>query len=152
MVAPKTEKKDSRGTRFHARDKARPDGTSPFFYEEVDLEVYSATAMLLIRVIIAKVEKIERIRQILRAIPIPQREQAGWNCVSWVREALEMLDADEEALGTRKLDWNAVRAAAMAYCGEKISSGRFNGTTQSQGFDLGRPPTFDLLENKEIQP
>jgi hypothetical protein len=39
MVAPKTEKKDSRGTRFHARDKARPDGTSPFFYEEVDLEV-----------------------------------------------------------------------------------------------------------------
>ncbi|EKM75443.1 hypothetical protein AGABI1DRAFT_46482 [Agaricus bisporus var. burnettii JB137-S8] len=153
IVAPKREHQGSRGIRFHATEKLQSDNSLKFVYDERDIDVFYSTNMLLVRIIVAKVEKIDRVCQILRAVPVRQRENAGWNCIAWVKEALEMLDADEGALGTRTLEWNKIWDTAMTYCGGKISSHRFDGKVELVGIgDPRRPPTFDLLENKEVVP
>jgi hypothetical protein len=55
--------------------------------------------------------------------PLPQNGallgQPGWNCVFWVKEALEMLKADPKALGTSVVEWEKVRSEAMGYCQRK---------------------------------
>ncbi|RMZ90940.1 hypothetical protein DV736_g1832, partial [Chaetothyriales sp. CBS 134916] len=101
--------------------------------------------MLLIRIMIAKVEDNDSLCATLRHTPIKQG-QPGWNCVSWVKEALESLDANQTALGTRVTAWETVRNEAMAYCQRKRDQHRFDG----QGdFDMSKVPTFDLIEGKE---
>jgi hypothetical protein len=103
--------------------------------------------MLLVRITSAKVEKTERVCQILREVPIRQFEDAGRNCVAWVKEALQLLDTDDEALGTRILEWYKIRGTAMAYCAGKISSHRFDGKVGLKDVtDPRRPPTFCALE------
>jgi hypothetical protein len=42
--------------------------------------------------------------------------RGGWNCVGWVKDALELLKADPRALVTSVIEWEIVRDAAMAYC------------------------------------
>ncbi|KAL3408143.1 hypothetical protein V8F44DRAFT_504610, partial [Aspergillus fumigatus] len=39
-----------------------------------------------------------------------------WNCVFWVKEALETLKVNPKALGTSIIKWEKVRSAAMDYC------------------------------------
>lgn len=42
------------------------------------------------RIMLAKIEQADRLRQVLRQIPIRQGEE-GWNCVLWVKDALDNL-------------------------------------------------------------
>ena len=70
--------------------------------------------MQLVRVLVAKVKDLKRIERILRAIPIRQ-DVRGWNCVDWMREALEALSNDGKALGTAVTNWQTVRDACMNY-------------------------------------
>ena len=60
--------------------------------------------MLLIRIVVGKVVDGNRLVEILRNTPIRQG-QPGWNCVLWVKEALEMLKVDTKALGTSVVEW-----------------------------------------------
>lgn len=108
----------------------------------------SATSMLLVRVMIAKVEKKDRFISIVRNTPIRQGV-AGWNCVGWVQEALQGLKADGKVLGTGVTEWTKVKNTAMEYCERKKEEHRFDG----QGnYDMTKVPTYDLVEGKEIIP
>ncbi|KAJ5200318.1 hypothetical protein N7491_008881 [Penicillium cf. griseofulvum] len=101
--------------------------------------------MLLVRITVGKVEDGNRLVEILRNTPIRQG-QLGWNCVSWVKEALETLKVDPKALGTSVTEWEKVRSRAMDYCQRKKDQYRFD----SQGnFDIEVAPTYDLIEQKE---
>lgn len=103
------------------------------------------TQMILVRIMIAKIERTDRLAEVLRQIPIRQGQE-GWNCVSWVREALAALEASKNVLGTSAIGWEAVRDAAMSYCQQKKEQHRFDG---KGNFDTSQIPTFDLLQQKE---
>jgi hypothetical protein len=87
----------------------------------------------------------DRTLEILRAIPV-RPEVPGWTCKSWVQEAISVLDADGEALGTRVMDWDKVSQKAVSYCDEKKAAGRFSGTGD---FDPKYPPTLNFMEGDE---
>lgn len=109
------------------------------------------TAMLLVRILIAKVENAKRLRSILQQTPI-RAGQVGyenWNCVEWLREALDRLVRDEKTLGTATTDWTFVRDTAMWYIEKKKSEHRFDGQVQ---YDLSKAATWDALVGQESIP
>ncbi|KAG9559513.1 hypothetical protein KCU79_g8223, partial [Aureobasidium melanogenum] len=106
---------------------------------------HGTTQMVLVRILIAKIEDIDKLAQLLRQIPIRQ-EQQGWNCVLWIKEALSELQTSTNIVGTNVLEWEAVRNAAMSYCQQKKDEHRFDGTVK---VDDSRVPTFDLIQGKE---
>lgn len=147
MVGPKYEVENGKGTQFHAKGKMTTDGTILWQFEELATPVQSAN-MLLIRVLVAKVAKTGRLITVLRNVPVRQGEPE-WNCVAWVKEALQMLKADGKALGTAVIAWDAVRDAAMSYCKRKKDQHRFDGKAE---FVTTRIATFDLLGGRETIP
>ena len=146
-MGPKKEFEDRRGMRYHAKERISARGKSEWFFEGEDVSL-RATNMLLVRITIAKVLDNQRLKGILRQIPIKQGEP-GWNCVIWVKEALEALRADEKALGTGDIGWQKVRDTAMGYIQQKKDEHRFDGRAN---FDLDRPATYSLLEMEETIP
>lgn len=100
--------------------------------------------MLLIRVVVGKVEDAARLDLILRQVPV-REDDVGWNCVTWVRDALTALEKDGKALGTSQTNWNKVRQVAMTYCEQKKKRGRF----QPGDYDPRKVPTYDLMDQKE---
>lgn len=118
-----------------------------WYFEERDVGLL-ATSMLLVRIMIGKVENMNRLVRTLRKVPI-RPEQAGWNCVGWVKEALEALNADGKALGTSVTEWQAIRDGAMWYVQKKKDEHRFDG---KGNFDMKYAATYDLLDGKETIP
>lgn len=106
--------------------------------------------MLLVRVTIGKVKDKSRLESIFRNIPV-RPQVAGWNCVAWVKEAVETALQDEKALGTskKKLDWKSIRDVAMWYVEKKKSAHRFDGQGQ---YDQNKAATWDMLEGVERMP
>ncbi|KAE8149261.1 hypothetical protein BDV25DRAFT_4511 [Aspergillus avenaceus] len=145
IIGPKIETQGKMGVRYHAKERPKVGGGSEWFFEERECPL-TATSMLLVRVMIGKVEDGNRLVQTLRTTPIRQN-QVGWNCVAWVREALEKLKADGRSLGTSVIDWETVRNESMSYCQRKKDQHRFDG---HGNFDMAKAPTYDLVERKEI--
>jgi hypothetical protein len=106
------------------------------------------TQMILVRVMVAKVEHAERLAQLLRQVPIRQGQE-GWNCVSWVKEALSDLQKSKKILGTSVMEWQAIRDAAMQFCQLKKDTHRFDG---KGNFDTSQVATSDLIQKKETIP
>ncbi|EPE31260.1 hypothetical protein GLAREA_12563 [Glarea lozoyensis ATCC 20868] len=79
IVGPKQENETATGWRYHARERMAGKGGSKWYFEERDIGVV-ATSMLLVRILVGKVEKMERIQALLRTVPIRSSEP-GWNCV-----------------------------------------------------------------------
>lgn len=132
------------GMRYHAVQRVTGAETSAWFFEEKEVSLL-ATAMLLVRVLIAKVEKKDRFSSIVRKTPI-RPDVPGWNCVGWVQEALHNLNADGKSLGTGVTEWTQVRNVAMEYCQRKKDEHRFDG----QGsYNMRKAPTYDMIEGKE---
>jgi hypothetical protein len=125
------------------------DGTvrSSWQFEEREITMF-ATAMVLVHVVIGKVANLKRLESTLRSTPI-KGEEPGWNCVVWVKDALEALEKDRKALGTSNTDWGTVRNAAMRYVEGKKAEHRFDG---KGNFDMQEVATWDLLEGKELIP
>ncbi|KGO75059.1 hypothetical protein PITC_047420 [Penicillium italicum] len=145
IVGPKVEAEDGMGVRYHAKERLELAGGSKWFFEERECPL-APTSMLLVRIMVGKVADGNRLVEILRNTPIRQG-QPGWNCVIWVKEALEMLKVDPKALGTSVVEWEKVRSGAMDYCQRKKDQHRFDG----QGnFDMKKVPAYDLIERKEI--
>ena len=118
-----------------------------WLFEEKEIPLV-ATQMLLVRICVGKIEKNDKVKAILRGVPIRDNVE-GWNCVYWVAKALQLLSADDKAMGTSELDWANVRNIAMAYVQQKKEGHRFDG----QGsFDTSKVATYDLLERKETIP
>lgn len=135
------------GTRYHAKERLTQTGETEWYYEERDTSL-TPTSMLLVRVIIGKVKDRDRLVNVLRNNPIRQGN-SDWNCVMWIKEALEGLKVDGKALGTSVTEWNQVRDGAMTYCQRKKDQHRFDG----QGdFDMNKTPTYDLMDDRETIP
>ena len=76
-------------------------------------------------------------------------EQAGWNCVDWIKEGLDAL-ASTGALGTSIIDWQTVRDATISYVEKKKAQHRFDGQAATRRFDSSKVPTYNLLDKSEI--
>ncbi|KAL2072014.1 hypothetical protein VTL71DRAFT_11357 [Oculimacula yallundae] len=143
IIGPKVENyndKDKKAaTKYHAKE--RLDGWE-FTEERISLQPVDA---LLVRILIAKIERKDRAVDIFRKIPI-KPDELGWNCVSWVKEALAALQTDGRALGTGNVDWKVIRDAAMSYVEKKKEEHRFDGKGD---YDSSRAPTWDILEGRE---
>jgi hypothetical protein len=144
LLGPKVERRSTQGLFAHVKNTTTPDGTWTFEEAETPL---TTTRQMLVRVLVAKVADRERLLRVVRAVPIVQND-ANFNCIAWVRHALEALQQDEVALGTSKLDWTTVRDNAMAYCQKKKDMHRFDGKVE---YDITWPPTFDLLAGRETR-
>ncbi|KAJ8106068.1 hypothetical protein ONZ43_g7188 [Nemania bipapillata] len=152
LVGPKVEPEKGlgQGIRFHAREKINVSDSPNGFvwgYDEESIEL-SPTGMLLCRVIIGKVEDIDRLRSIFQRTPI-RADTPGWNCVEWVKEAVESAMQDGKALAACAESWSKVRDAAMWYVEKKKADHRFDGT---KVYNYNRAATWDLLENSEKTP
>jgi len=122
----------------------RADGRFAWSFEEKSISLLP-TQMILVRVLIAKIEKSEELARCLQGVAIRGGEE-GWNCIAWVREALSSLEASTSILGTSVVAWETVRHAALSYCKQKKDQHRFDGTGN---FDITKVPTFDLVQQKE---
>lgn len=131
---------------MHAREYPSPTG-STWVYEHRDITM-NPTAMILVRVVVGKITDMNQLVTILESVPV-RGNVLGWNCVEWVKEALQLLGEDKTALGTKVTDWNTVRDAAMEYAERKAAEHRFDGTVST--FDTRKVPTYDLLTRREIQ-
>ncbi|KAF5023658.1 hypothetical protein F66182_4278 [Fusarium sp. NRRL 66182] len=148
LVGPKAEDHETRGKRFHAKERMYSGTQSVWEFSEQETGT-SSTLMILIRVQVAKVKNMAALESVLRSVPIRAGEP-GWNCVEWVREALAALQNDSKALGTSVLDWTTVRDTAMWYVGQKVMQHRFDGQAALGQFDMTRVPTYDLIKRKEL--
>ncbi|KIV97164.1 hypothetical protein PV10_00946 [Exophiala mesophila] len=87
------------------KNQANPNPDRPttiWHYAELELPNVQNTNTLLVRVIIAKVENLQRLLTILRGIPVIQNDP-NWRCHSWCANALAAIAADGTAVG-RDLD------------------------------------------------
>ncbi|RMY64594.1 hypothetical protein D0863_09719 [Hortaea werneckii] len=151
IVGPKVETPGSKGTMFHAMEKiALVDGKAQSSWEFQERTTsMGATRMILVRIRVGKVASMERLSSVLRSTKIKGTEP-GWNCVAWVKEALESLKDDGKALGTSKIDWVSIRDTAMRYVEQKKLQHRFDGTANSGEFNHLKVATWDCLEGKEV--
>jgi hypothetical protein len=149
LVGPKNESKDPQleeGTKFHAKEFPKSPGPGfEFRFEERAVSLMPID-MILVRIMLAKVEDTGKLAQLLRQVPIGQREEGGWNCVAWVKEALLRIERSEGIAGTSELGWEAVREAALSYCRLKRDERRFDGTGK---YDPTQVPTFDMILMEE---
>lgn len=147
ISGPKTETDTSRGKRYHVRQRQYTENgelRSRWEYGELEIPT-SPTRMILVRVMVAKVVKWERMQQILRAVPTVQNDP-NWTCRTWVRDALASLAADVGVLGTSATAWTTVESTVKRYVGQKKDQHRFDGQVH---WDMNKVPTWDLIENKE---
>ncbi|EFE44655.1 hypothetical protein TRV_00582 [Trichophyton verrucosum HKI 0517] len=144
LVGPKVEGESSKGIRYQVKQRHQIGVGLEWVFEERECPL-TPTSMLLVRVIIGKILDMNRLAEILRNTPV-REDQPGWNCVAWVKEALESLANDSKALGTSVTEWDKVRNAAMEYCQQKKDQRRFNAWSN---FDMNKTPTYNLLELKE---
>lgn len=150
LTGPKTEGRDARGNRFHVKEKLTNVGghlQRIWKYEKRTIGT-AATAMILVRITVAKVKDRDRLKSIFNRVPV-RSDNPEWNCVEWVKEALANLQADGRALGTSCLDWETIRDTAMWYVQSKEADHRFDGQALPGQFDTEQVPTWDLLVQVE---
>ena len=149
MVGPNKERRKPgsprTGLRLQAKDPPSLDGKTRWVYEETEIPLLTEK-MILIRVMIGKVRRRQRLLSIARNLPLVQ-DDPEWNCVIWVKDTLNALQADKRAMGSSILDWATVRSETINYIETKKAQRRFE---DGSGFDSTRPATWDLLQRKEI--
>jgi len=148
LIGPKNLKRGKNGIRLDARNVIR-DATQVWVSEQAHIHIGS-TSTSLVRICIAKLVDTPRVLDLLHTVPV-RPELPGWNCVSWVREALQELQPLQpkgDILGTSGvLEWEKVRNGAMTYVNRKIAEGRF-----TQSGDATKVATWDLMKGQEIIP
>ncbi|KAI1125835.1 hypothetical protein F5Y10DRAFT_267721 [Nemania abortiva] len=150
IVGPKIEpERGGWGIRFHVVDSNMVLSQQPpdWVYNEGTITL-EPTPTLLVRVVVGKVKNIDRLQSILRQVPV-RSEVPGWDCESWVKEALRMLNSDREAMGTSIASWDLVRSTVIEYANSKRAARRL--TTVGQ-YDGSKVATWDMMEGKELIP
>lgn len=135
---------------MHARDL--PDVSmgqisSKWFFDDSECTFLPAD-MILVRVRIGKVANKESLLATIRGTPVKQGT-AGWNCIAWVKEALERVQSDGRALSKHLADWETIRTEAMQYVEKKKAQHRFDGKAHVGAFDKDVVPTWDMMKKKE---
>ncbi|EXJ54342.1 hypothetical protein A1O7_09681 [Cladophialophora yegresii CBS 114405] len=154
VVGPQTACRTDAGTRYHV---AHLDEQSDrYLYEEQDIPLSTGAQRCLVRVAVCKVSDEERLRSILRDMPI-RGDDSAFNCLSWVREAFRRLHDDGKAVKTylKSDDWDHVEKCARKYCKRKRDAGRFqegaavNNNGVAPPWDVKQISTFNYWENRE---
>ncbi|KAJ4007793.1 hypothetical protein NW766_009598 [Fusarium irregulare] len=148
LVGPKAEDDETRGKRFHAKERIYSGTQSVWEFSEQETGT-SSTLMILVRIQVAKVVNMGNLVTILRSVPVKSAEP-GWNCIEWVREALSAVQSGGKAVGSSVLEWATVRQTAMWYVEHKSMQHRFDGQAAPGQFDTRRVPTYDILQGKEL--
>ena len=91
----------------------------------------------------------DQIKQILLTVPIYQLEEGDignrFDCVQWVRLALERLWKERAVSGYQCQDWADVKASSLEYVHSKKAEGRFQtGWSGENGI-----PVLDLADMTE---
>ena len=86
----------NQATRFHARDFFSSPEQTRWFYEEIHVDA-RGTPKLLAKTLLGDIHGMERLFEALRDVPLVQ-QTAGWNCISWIRGALDAIEEDGEVL------------------------------------------------------
>ncbi|KAM0433314.1 hypothetical protein ACHAPT_004190 [Fusarium lateritium] len=149
ITGPEVENKESRGHRHHVKLAYGQVGNPPtegmyWKYDKTNITMMP-TSMILVRVLVGKIKSLSRLDAIIEKTSI-RPKQASWNCVIWVKEALQAATQDGEALEGAGTDWATARDIAMRYAGEKIEAGRF-----TNFFDFVKVPTWDGIENEQLE-
>ena len=122
--------------------------SQPWRYEATDVTSLTNEPGLLVLVTIGKVlVPCDQLKQILLTVPIYQVEDGdignGFDCVEWVRLALERLWKERAVSGCQ--DWADVKASSLDYVHNKKAEGRFQaGWTGDDGI-----PVLDLTDMTE---
>ncbi|TLD25816.1 hypothetical protein E2P81_ATG09473 [Venturia nashicola] len=151
MIGPKKETPDAKGRRCHATNMAQivdGDFRSAWIFEDHQTSLLP-TGSILVRVLIGKVADGTRLREVFARTPIRAGHEGyeGWNCISWVQEALSLAALDGKALGTCHTDWTHVRDTALWYVRKKAAEHRFDG---KKDYDLSKIATWDAIEGTEL--
>jgi len=86
----------SQALRLHARDYFSGPSQTTWYYEELRVPI-GKTPKLLSMTPIGEILDMEKFLEIVRDVPVVQGD-GEWNCIIWIRQALEGLREDGEAL------------------------------------------------------
>lgn len=114
-------------------------------YEKKDIFM-APTNRLLVRILVGKVKNHDQLETVFESTPL-RAHIDGWNCVEWLKEALESAGREGKALGTAITSWQSVRDTAMWYIDFKHKAGRFG-----EHYNTEEAPTWDMLGGSEIIP
>ncbi|THW87989.1 hypothetical protein D6D15_06286 [Aureobasidium pullulans] len=141
IVGPKKESsKVVPGIRYHVTNPPHVG----WQYEKADLKNVRFTNNLLARIMIAKVEDVERLERILQNVPVIQNDPE-WRCRTWIKNALGELEKDGQVVGTAQLSWEKIERTARDYVAQKTAAGRY----QQEDIIAKPRPMWDMLEEKE---
>jgi hypothetical protein len=104
--------------RFHARDYYSSPDQTHWIYEEIHVDA-RGTPKLLAQIRIGDILDTDRLLEILRDVPIVQ-DLAGWNCIEWIKDALDSLEMDAEAV-RGGLDWVKLRKLGLSAADAKMA-------------------------------
>ncbi|OAA45024.1 hypothetical protein NOR_03778 [Metarhizium rileyi] len=140
-------KSDLQHTMYHVKDRlvieGEPEAVSSVWEYSVESD---RSSMLLARIVVGKICDLHRLESILRSVPV-RGEKEGWNSISWIQEAFHLASMAPGVLGSHMEDWEEIRQTAMSYVDEKKAKHRFDGLGK---FDPSKPPTWDMLQGKEL--
>lgn len=146
LVGPEDGPERARGKRYHLKEKLDTiTRQTEWYYEAVKISM-RPTGQLLVRIMIADVEKPKRLEQLLSRVLLVQNDPS-WRCKHWVRDAILALKRDRKSLGTTELDWDHLEATANWFVEFKKRQHRFDSIG---GWDMRKVPTYDILERREI--
>ncbi|KAE9972322.1 hypothetical protein BLS_004073 [Venturia inaequalis] len=144
LIGPKEEKSiNTPGVRCHVKNHPLTGWT----YEEKDVNDVQSTNTLLARIVIAKVEREQRLIELLRNVPVVNGDP-NWRCRTWIAQALAEIAKDGNCVGSSQLNWETIEEFARQYVAQKTASGRY-----TKADDMLKPkPTYDLIKGKESVP
>lgn len=151
LVGPKSDEDPYDAVQYHVKNTIRP-GVSgqPWVFEASRLGESDTRYRLLIRVLIAKIADPSSVDASLRGVPIIQ-ESPDWNCISWVRSAIERLNADGVLSESKVVDWSIIDRQCKDYVVKKKEAGRWRaGNSPDSTHELVKIPTWDMLQEREV--
>jgi len=82
--------KTDQATRFHIRDYHSGPAETAWIYEEINVDA-SGTPKLLAQILIGDIIDTESLLELIRDLPFV-RETEGWNCVGWLKSAVDAIE------------------------------------------------------------
>lgn len=155
VVAPRQQDRTTVARKFHDKEDMSKMPYTWTLTEEDEQLGTNQSVRLLTRIQVGKVNNRATLEKTLLTVPVRAGKEGydGWNCVVWVKEALERLSGnDNDGLGTCMLDWQKVRSAALKYTKDKIDTHRFDGKPATYTFIQDEVPTYDLITETEVVP
>lgn len=153
LVGPKRDEDPYDAMQYHVKNTIQP-GVSgqPWVFESSRLGDSETRFRLLTRVLIAKIGDPSSIDASLRSVPVVQGDP-DFNCISWVRSAIETLNAHGVLSVSKFVDWSTIDQQCKDYVAKKKQAGRWSSSpTSDSKHKFVKIPTWDMLQGREIVP